>query len=693
MSTENKKDLIIVESPNKVKTISKILGNKYNVMSSVGHILRIADKGYKNLGIDVNEGTFEISYSRLKDKADVVRNLKLSMQEADTVYLASDLDREGELIADNLRHTLKIPRDKYQRITFNEITEKAVMEAIENPRDIDHNLVAAAETRSIEDKIIGYMLSGIANKHVGAKSVGRVQSSSLIIICEREEEINNFVPKKYYEIYIQFIKEGKPYLAKYIGTTDKKNRELPDLEIVKEIIDKCKLNNEYLVNKIDTTTKRMAPPKPLITTTMQTEASSKLGFSPAQTMRLAQQLFEGSVYDGVDHGLITYIRTDKAEYSEEFGEQAKAYIIDKFGGKYLNVNTVKKAKKKEDENAVQAQEAHEGIHPVDLNITPEDLKSRVTPDLYRLYEMIYNRSIASYMKEKELTITSVIINNSEHLFRYSYTEVAFDGFSKMYVMGKDIDDDQDEDDNNTSEKIWFKQGEALDVKDVYSIEKETQPPRRYSEAGLIKKLETSGIGRPSTYASTMNTLKDRNYIQIESRSVRPTELGVKLYEFLGKNFSNVINVEYTSIMENELDQIAKGEVDKLEVLKPFWDNIIDSISAFNLTVKDTLPEFEPVGRKCPKCGEELMYKVSYKGLRYIGCSNHPKCKHVEWLNTIDKSVKCPDCEDGWIVEKSYKDKRTKRMSKFYACSGYPNCTHIMEKDEYERIKNENEKSE
>jgi DNA topoisomerase I len=676
------KDLIIVESPNKVKTISRIVGNKYNVMASAGHIMKIADKGYKNLGISVADGTFDISYDKIPTKTDIIRNLKLSVQDANIVYLASDLDREGELIAKTLRDALKLKRGGYKRITFNEITEKAILEALNNPRDIDEQLVDAAESRGIEDKVIGYLLSGIARRNVGAPSVGRVQSASLIIVCERENDINKFTPRRYFEIFIQILKDGKTFLAKYVGTIDKKNVDLTDAEIVASIIESCKLNDEYFVKEKKTSPKKISPPKPLITTSMQTEASSKLGMDPSDTMSLAQQLFEGPNVQGITHGLITYIRTDKAEYSEEFGKSAEAFIINRFGKDYLGDNKGIKAKKVEG-----AQEAHEGIHPTDLSITPEFLRTKVPNDLYRLYKMIYDRSIASYMKEKELAVTTIIVNNLKNLFKYNYSELVFDGFTRMYEIVKDEEDD----DVEIVDRLNLVVGDKVDVKDIYSVQKETQPPKRFSEAGLIKKLESSGIGRPSTYSLTMKTLKDREYIEINQRSIRPTILGMKLYDFLKENFSQIINVQYTANMESELDRIAKGEAKKLDVLTPFYDGITNNIVSFNNSHKGEKPEDELVGRKCPDCGEELVYKVSAKGTRFIGCSSYPKCKHVEWINIVDKSVKCPDCETGYIVPKKYKDKKNEgKESIMYGCSSYPDCTHIMDVKKYKEIKSKSE---
>lgn len=679
------KDLIVVESPNKVKSISKIVGNKYNVMASAGHIMRIADKGYKNLGIDVQDGTFKISYSKIADKSDIIRNLKLSVQEAKTVYLATDLDREGELISANLKEALKLKKDQYKRITFNEITEKAILEALENPRDIDQNMVDAAETRSIEDKVIGYLLSQIARKNVGANSVGRVQSSALIIICEREEEIIGFESKKYFEIYIQILKDKKTYLAKYIGTVDGENKDLSSEELVQTIIERCNLNGKYNVKEVNKNARKVSPPKPLITTSMQTEASSKLGLSPNETMRIAQQLFEGPDAPGIDHGLITYIRTDKAEYSEDFGKAAENYIIHHFGREYLAKTKVKAATKKvkEGEAEVKAQEAHEGIHPVDLSITPEMLQGHVNNNVYRLYKMIYERSIASYMPPKELEITHIIINNLNDLFRYSYTDVVFDGFSKIYEDGKD-DDDTEEDVN---EKLDLKVGDKADVKDIYSVEKETKPPRRFSEAGLIKQLESSGIGRPSTYASTMKTLKDREYIEIQRRIIQPTDLGMRLYKFLKEHFNDTINVAYTSKMEKDLDEILEGNVKKLDVLTKFYEEITNNITTFNANYKREVQPEELVGKKCPLCGEELLYKIGVRNqTRYIGCSNFPACKHVEWIpKPVDESVPCPECDNGFIVPKTYYDKKTKAKKTFYACSGYPSCKHIMEEKTYKEL--------
>lgn len=672
------KPLIILESPNKVRTVSNIVGNKFNVMASAGHVMRIADKGYRNLGIDVEDGTFKISYSRIQAKTDIIRNLRLSVQDAPMVYLASDLDREGELIASNLKDLLKLKKDDYKRIVFNEITERAVLEAIENPRDIDKDLVAAAESRGVEDKVIGYLLSPLARRNVGAPSVGRVQSAALLIICERENEITNFESVKYYEIYIQILKDNKTFLAKYIGEEGSKGKlDLNNIEDVVKILEKCKLNNEYNVKDKTTRPRKVNPPLPLITTSMQTEASSKLGLTPDVTMGLAQQLFEGLNIDGVTQGLITYLRTDKPEYSEEFGKEAEKYILNNFGREYLNPPSAKKAKAKKE----GAQEAHEGIRPTDLSIDPESIKAKVPNNLYRLYKLIYDRSIASYMKPKELDVTTIIVNNLEHLFRYSYGEVKFEGFTKVYEITKEDDEEEE-----IIDKLDINVGDVVDVKDIYHVEKETQPPKRYSEATLIKKMESEGIGRPSTYASTMKTLKDREYVEVNRRILSPTLLGMKLYNFLKDNFSEIINTSYTSNMEKDLDLIASGKVDKLEILTEFYKNITDNIDEFNKNNKSIKKEDELVGRKCPDCGEELIYKISFKGLRFIGCSNFPKCKHVEWIQNIDKSVKCPSCEDGYIVPKTFTDRRSGKKKTMYGCSIYPDCTYIMEEETYKELK-------
>lgn len=608
--------LLICESPNKVKTISQILKSSgyknINVQASVGHISYIKDTGLYNMGIDINN-KFEASYDISPTKIQKVQELKALAKKASLIILATDPDREGEAIAWHLKHFLNIPENKYKRVTYHEITKKAILEALNNPRKIDDDLVEAAKTRQKLDKIVGYRLSPIAKKNTSAISVGRCQSAGLKILTERELEIRNFKPETYYELYLLFEKNSIEYRAKYIGTASNQQERFKSLDILNNICEECK-KHKFIVKSIVRQEKTASSKLPFTTSTFQQEVSSKLGISVSTAMSCAQTLFEGIDVNGQHLGLITYIRTDSAEYAPEFLPLLKEHIISNYGKKYFA--PVKKAKKKEN-----VQDGHEAIRPVDLSMTPEKLKSYISDKrLIDVYSIIYNRTLASSMSDAVYSETIYTINNGEHLFVLSNKELIFDGFKKVYTY-KDSTDDSDD-----ISLIQFEENEVLKKCSLDEVEKQTKAPKRYTEASFIKTLDKLGIGRPSTYATIVNVLLDkkRNYCVLKDKNIVPTELGIELSSFLDKSFSDIINISYTAEMEKDLDLIAQGKLNSIDFLSTFYNTLKEDISHVDKKSKT----FIETDKICPECGKKLVVRKSRYG-EFLGCSGYPKCKYIE----------------------------------------------------------------
>lgn len=607
--------LVIVESPNKVKTISSFLSNDFTVKACVGHICRINDKGPYNLGIDI-DNNFKPDFVVDDGKKDIVKELKELVKKADEVILASDPDREGEAIAYHLKEQLKIPNKKLKRCTFQEITKKAVLDAINNPRSIDNDLVDAAIGRSILDKIIGYRLSPLARRSVKAKSVGRCQSAALKLVVDREREIKDFVSKDYYELWLEFEKNKSIYKAQYKGlATGKTITTYEDKDTIINVMNECS-KGKYLVYNIEQTDRKVQSKPPFTTSTYQQEVSSRLGYSVKKAQQIAQQLFEGINIGGQHKALITYIRTDSTELSEEFVASAKEYIEKNYSKKdYVGVKKSKKAK--------NAQEAHEAIRPVDLSMTPE-LLSRYINDsqLLKVYELIYNRTLASLMKEAVITDTNYIILNGKHKFVYTEHSLKDAGWKKVY---------NDEDDELCSTSIGLTKDEIVKCKKLDLQEKHTNPPRRYTEASLVKKLEEVGLGRPSTFSNIIGVLLDktRNYCEESCKSIAPTELGMILVEYLEKAFPNTVDINYTSNMELSLDKIAHGELKVLEFLTDFYSDLEQQIKAAS-KIKQTTQSSYIEGRTCPNCGGRLVLRYGKYG-KFIGCENYKKksCTYTE----------------------------------------------------------------
>lgn len=604
-----KRVLLICESPNKIKTIQKILKdlglNNIIVKASVGHISAIKDSGIYNMGIDPT--TFKMDLAINKDKKDIVKDLKSQESVSDFILLASDPDREGEAIAWSLKKFLNIPDDKYQRIVYHEITKSAIEKALNEPRKIDEELVSAAHTRSRLDKIVGYRLSPLAMRLLNARSVGRCQSAGLKLVVDREKEIQKFKPETYYEMYLNFKKNKTEFKAKYQGSKDKKyESKLYTIKDCDNIAKDCKGRDYYIAN-IESKMSNQNAPLPFITSSFQQECSSKLGLSVKAAMSCAQKLFEGVNVKGEHIAFITYIRTDSPDISEEFVPKIKDYITKNFGKEYYQ--GVRQVKKKEN-----AQEGHECLRCVDLSMTPQKLSEYVEDkNLIRVYTLIYNRTIASLMSARKIFETTYNIENGNHLFSMSSKEEKFDGWKRVYNVEKDKEE---------IIKETFDKGEVLKNTQLERLEKQTQPPTRYTEASLIKTLDRLAIGRPSTYASIISTLLDekRNYCKIEDKKMHATDLAIKLVDFLDKNFNEIVDANYTSNLEKSLDKIAEGEMKDIDFLKSFYQNLEEDINKEESSNK--------LNKKCPNCGATLVVRRGRYG-SFLACPNYPNCKYTE----------------------------------------------------------------
>lgn len=600
---------MIVESPNKVKTISQIfktLGyDNIIVMASVGHISDIANTGNYNMGID--ENTFEANYEITPNKKDIVNKLKEQVRLVDKVLLASDPDREGEAIAWSLKKFLNIPDKKYERITYHEITKEAIKKAMESPTRIDENLVHAAHARGKLDKIIGFRLSPIARIMTNAVSVGRCQSAGLKLVVDREKEILNFIPQKYFELWLNFKKNKSKFKAKYIGEDKKKINRLNCKSECDSIANECQ-KGKYIISNITKKEISQKAPLPFTTSTFQQEAASKLGISINDAMTCAQKLFEGIDLDGKHVALITYLRTDSADIASEFLPTLKSFIISNYGKNYYSGS--REIKKKEN---VQA--GHECLRVIDLSINADKLKKYISDNrLIKIYDIIYRRTLASVMKERKLSDTQYTIKNGKHNFEMSFKEERFDGWKKVYTY-------QDNKDEEKIIKESFIVGEETQQNKLEVIEKITQPPTRYSEPTLIKTLDKLGIGRPSTYETIISTLLDkkRDYCHLEKDKLTPTTTGIRLVEFLDKNFSDITNSAYTANMEKRLDEISNGNEDEQNFLSEVYAKL-------NAEINKTMGEDN--GKKCPLCGGILITRKGKYGF-FLGCSNYPKCHYLK----------------------------------------------------------------
>lgn len=660
------KNLVIVESPAKAKTIKKFLGSNYEVIASNGHV---RDLPKSQMGIDI-EHDYEPKYITIRGKGDILAKLRKEVKKADKVYLATDPDREGEAISWHLSQALKLDADGYKRITFNEITKNAVKNSMKQAREIDMNLVDAQQARRVLDRMVGYRISPILwAKIKRGLSAGRVQSVALRLICDRENEINAFIPEEYWSLEVELKGKGmsKPIHAKYAGDISGKAQ-------LDKLLQKLQ-GADFRVKEVKEGNRTTKAPLPFTTSTLQQEASKKLNFSTQKTMRLAQQLYEGVDIKGRGTvGLITYLRTDSVRISEEAQQAARTFIAGHYGEQYVG------EEKKQNEKGKRIQDAHEAIRPTDLELSPVYVKESLGRDLYRLYQLIYNRFLASQMQNAVYHTTSVKIEAADELFTTSASKLAFDGFLSVYKL-----EEEKESGENFS---GLEKGTVLTLKNQEEKQHFTQPPAHYTEALLVKTLEELGIGRPSTYAPTITTIMNRHYIVKEQKNLYVTELGEAVNQMMMKAFPVIVDVEFTANMESLLDGVEEGKVPWKTIIRNFYPDLEQAVQAAekdlehvkiedevtdvvceqcgrHMVIKygphgkflgcpgfpdcrNTKPYYEKTGVACPKCGKEIVLRKTKKGRKYYGCENNPECDFMSWQKP--STIPCPEC-GGLMVEK------------------------------------------
>ena len=646
--------LIIVESPAKANTIKKFLGGSTKVVASMGHI---RDLPKSKLGIDV-EHDFEPEYINIRGKGDLIKSLKKDAKNAKKVYLATDPDREGEAIAWHLAHILEIPEDSVCRVTFNEITKETVKESIKKPRKIDMNLTDAQQARRVLDRIVGYKMSPILWKKVRrGLSAGRVQSVAVKLIVDREEEIENFIPEEYWNIYAILLDENsdKTFTAKFYGK-DGKKVEVHSKEEVESIL-KAVEKGKYIVTNVKKGEKKRTPAPPFTTSTMQQEASRKLGFTLKKTMSVAQGLYEGvHVGEKGTVGLITYMRTDSTRISEEARAAAKEQIVHEFGEKYYE-NRYYKTKQ-------SAQDAHEGIRPTYIDLAPEKIKEYLSNDQYKLYRLIYHRFLASQMAAAVYDTVSANIDVNSYNFRASGQTLKFKGFMILYVETED--NSREEEDTSVPD---LQEGQEVIKQKLETKQSFTEPPPRYTEASLVKTLEEKGIGRPSTYSPTITTILERHYIEKEQKQLVPTDLGKVVNKLLTENFTDIINVEFTAKIEEEFDEVAEGKENWKQVIRQFYGPFEKQVEKVEKELEHVELVEEVSDVPCDKCGRMMVIKYGRYG-KFLACPGYPECKNAKPLiETIDEP--CPKCGGKIQIRKS------KKKRKFYICENNPEtCDYI-----------------
>ncbi|MBR3134259.1 MAG: type I DNA topoisomerase [Clostridia bacterium] len=653
--------LIIVESPSKAHTINKFLNSNYKVVASVGHV---RDLPKSKIGVDI-EHDFEPQYINIRGKAALINELKKEAKKAKKIYLATDPDREGEAIAWHLAYLLDIPEDDLCRVSFNEITKETVQKCIKEPRKIDMNLTDAQQARRVMDRIVGYKISPILWKKVKrGLSAGRVQSVAVKLIVDRENEIEAFVPEEYWNIFAILSKKTEQFTAKLTGLNNNKI-ELHNKEEVDKILSDIK-NAKYIVSEVKKGTRKRSPAPPFTTSTMQQEASRKLGFAIRKTMSVAQSLYEGvRIPDRGSVGLITYMRTDSTRISEEARAAARGHILEKYGEKYYE-NRYYKTKS-------GAQDAHEGIRPTYVDLEPEKIKDALTPDQYKLYRLIYNRFIASQMASAlfdtiSAQIDAIANNNETYNFKANGQKLTFKGFMTLYIEGRD--DKNNEDDEKSIPELV--EGEEVKKEKIESKQSFTEPPPRYTEASLVRTLEEKGIGRPSTYASIISTIIDRHYIERYQKQLSPTELGKVVNKLLVENFSNVVNVEFTADIENQFDKIAEGKEQWKQVIRDFYTPFEENVEKVDKELEHVEIKDEESDVQCEKCGRMMVVKYGRYG-KFLACPGYPDCRNIKpYEEKID--VPCPVCGAEVYLRKS------RRGRKFYICSNNKNdgesCNYI-----------------
>lgn len=652
------KNLVIVESPSKAKTIQKFLGSRYNVIASAGHL---RDLPKSTLGIDM-ENNFAPKYINVRGKADLIKSIKKEAKNAGKVYLATDPDREGEAISWHLCNLLGIEPEKACRVVFPEITKSAVLEGIKNSRPIDMNLVNAQQGRRVMDRIAGYEISPVLWSKIGkGLSAGRVQSAALKIICDREKEIEEFEAVEYWVIGADLTKEG--------GTAAQQKKNSFNAQLEKKSGKKIKLESRadadkvlaelkdgsYVVERLDESETQKKPYAPYTTSTLQQDAANKLNYSPSKTMMLAQQLYQGIAIKGHGTtGLITYMRTDSVRISEEADAACKAYILEEYGREYLGNNRFTN-------KSSSAQDAHEAIRPSYMNLTPEDVKDSLTPEQFKLYKLIWSRFVASRMKPAIYGSVAAEIVNGKYSFKAKGSTLKFQGYQRAYS-------DSAKDDKALPP---LQEGEVLRLVELRGEQKFTQPPSRFTEASLIKEMEENGIGRPSTYATIVNTLTTKRYVAKEKKSLIPTDLGEKItYIIMEPYFKELVDVKFTAGMETELDKVEEGAISWQQVVGDYYNGYLkDELAKARSEVEKIVTEPEYIGENCPDCGEPLVKKNGKFG-SFIACSSYPKCRYTRTIIN-GTGVACPKCGKEIIQKRSRKGKT------FFGCSGYPECNQVF----------------
>lgn len=649
-------DLVIVESPAKAKTIKKYLGGNYEVIASMGHV---RDLPKARLSVDIKK-KFAPKYEIIKGKEKLVEELKELAEKSDKIYLATDPDREGEAISWHLAYILGLPLDDNNRVEFNEITKNGVTNGMAHPRSINIDLVNAQQARRILDRLVGYKLSPfISQKIRRGLSAGRVQSVAVRIIVDREEEIRKFKPEEYWTIDAKFIPKGSRKSFSASLYSDANGKIKIENQEQAEKIEQDLADAEYMITKVKHGTRRKTPAPPFITSTLQQEASRKLGFQSRRTMKVAQELYEGVDIEGMGAtGLITYMRTDSLRISDVAKEEAAQYILNRFGEKFLP------AKPRIFKTKSNAQDGHEAIRPSMPSLSPEDVKASLTSDQFKLYNLIWNRFMASQMSDCIQKTTQAEISAKEYIFKASGYYVDFEGFTTLYVESKDTEEEK------STQLPPLEKDMPVKCKELKKNQHFTQPPARYTEASLIKALEEYGIGRPSTYAATITTITSREYVKREAKTLYPTELGEVMTNLLKERFPKIVNYKFTAQMEENLDEVEHGQEEWVELLDEFY-------SDFDKTLKKAKEEMEGVKLQlkedqtdiiCDKCGRQMVVKVGRYG-KFIACPGYPECKNV--LKFVEKTgVKCPKCNGDVIV------KHTKKKRVFYGCSNYPECDFV-----------------
>ncbi|PID16486.1 DNA topoisomerase I [Sporosarcina sp. P34] len=646
--------LVIVESPAKAKTIERYLGKKYKVSASLGHL---RDLPRSQMGVDT-ENNYEPKYITIRGKGPILQDLKKEAKKAKKVFLAADPDREGEAIAWHLSHQLGVDIESDCRVVFNEITKDAIKESFKHPRPIDMDLVDAQQARRILDRLVGYNISPILWKKVKkGLSAGRVQSVALRLIIDRENEINAFEPEEYWSITAQFTKDDKTFEGQFYGDANEKVK-LTNQEQVEKIVNSIK-PDEFEVSTVVKKERKRNPALPFTTSSLQQEAARKLNFRARKTMMLAQQLYEGiAIGKEGTVGLITYMRTDSTRISDTAKEEVKSFIQTMYGEEFISTST------KKTKATAKTQDAHEAVRPTSAMRPPDAMKAFLTRDQHRLYKLIWERLIASQMAPAVLDTVTADFLNGDIRFRASGSQVKFPGFMKVYIEGND---DQQEEKENILPPL--EEGERIKYADVDPKQHFTQPPPRYSEARLVKTLEELGIGRPSTYAPTLDTIQKRGYVTLDAKRFIPTELGVIVHQAVNQYFPDIIDIEFTRQMEQRLDHVEEGTIEWRTVIDDFYRDFEKHVEVADAEMEKIEIKDEPAGEDCEKCSSPMVYKMGRYG-KFMACSNFPDCRNTKAI-IKPIGVKCPKCKEGEVVERKSKTKRI-----FFGCDQYPECDYV-----------------